>query len=76
MTERSQTRAKVTRGADSAAGEEALPIRWIVENNQLGILNGYYSGGQPYTTREGGPASFVKWYMGEVVSREGQRTSA
>jgi hypothetical protein len=44
--------------------------RWIVENNHLGILNGYYSGGQPYTSREGGPASFVKWYMGEVVSRQ------
>ena len=23
--------------------------RWIVENNHLGILNGYYSGGQPVT---------------------------
>ena len=42
--------------------------RWIVENNHFGILSGRYSGGQPYTTREGGPASFIKWYMAEVVS--------
>jgi phenylpropionate dioxygenase-like ring-hydroxylating dioxygenase large terminal subunit len=50
--------------------------RWIVENNHVGILSGRYSGGQPYTTREGGPASFIKWYMSDVAPRvASQRTN-
>jgi Rieske 2Fe-2S family protein len=50
--------------------------RWIVENNHVGILSGRYAGGQPYTTREGGPASFIKWYMADVAPRAAsQRTN-
>ncbi len=42
---------------------------WIVENNQHGIQNSRYNygGGQPYATREGGPAGFIKWYMTEIA---------
>ena len=45
--------------------------RWIVENNHHGIRSSRFgfAGGQPYVTSEGGPAGFVKWYMGEVVSQ-------
>jgi Rieske 2Fe-2S family protein len=49
--------------------------RWIVENNHVGILSGRYSGGQPYTSREGGPASFIKWYMADVAPRAPTRPS-
>jgi phenylpropionate dioxygenase-like ring-hydroxylating dioxygenase large terminal subunit len=40
--------------------------RWIVENNHLGLQSGHYSSGF-YAPSEGGPASFIKWYMTEVV---------
>jgi hypothetical protein len=45
--------------------------RWIVENNQHGILSSRYNftQGQPYASSEGGPAGFIKWYMAEVASR-------
>jgi Rieske 2Fe-2S family protein len=45
--------------------------RWIVENNQHGIMSTRYSyaGGQPYASSEGGPAGFIKWYMSEVAPR-------
>ncbi len=36
-----------------------------------------HKGGQPYMAVEGGPAGFVKWYMGEVVpSQPDRRTTA
>jgi phenylpropionate dioxygenase-like ring-hydroxylating dioxygenase large terminal subunit len=41
--------------------------RWIVENNHLGLMNARYTPGY-YSTTEGGPASFIKWYMTEVVT--------
>ena len=40
--------------------------RWIVENNHLGLMSNRYSSGL-YATTEGGPASFIKWYMTEVI---------
>jgi Rieske 2Fe-2S family protein len=40
--------------------------RWIVENNHLGLMSGRYGAGF-YASSEGGPASFIKWYMTEVV---------
>jgi len=40
--------------------------RWIVENNHLGLMSNRYSSGL-YATSEGGPASFIKWYMTEVI---------
>ena len=45
--------------------------RWIVENNQHGILSSRYNftQGQPYASSEGGPAGFIKWYMAEVAGR-------
>lgn len=39
---------------------------WIVENNHVGIKSGAYGPGR-YSMSEWGPASFIKWYMGEVV---------
>jgi len=52
--------------------ETLLEDRWLGENNHHGILSSRYAykGGQPYMAVEGGPAGFVKWYMGEVVPRE------
>ena len=44
--------------------------RWIVENQQFGIKSNRYNyrSGQPYAQQEGGPASFIQWYMREVAS--------
>jgi Rieske 2Fe-2S family protein len=39
---------------------------WIVENNHLGVTSGAYGPGR-YADNEGGPADFIKWYMGEVI---------
>ena len=51
--------------------ENAFKIQALTQ-----ILSGRYAGGQPYTTREGGPASFVKWYMADVAPRAAsQRTN-
>jgi Rieske 2Fe-2S family protein len=43
--------------------------RWICENQQFGIASRRYNfrGGQPYAAQEGGPASFIQWYMREVA---------
>ena len=40
--------------------------RWIVENNQLGILSGAYIPGR-YARTEGGPSRFIEWYMKDVA---------
>ena len=48
--------------------------RWICENQHLGVLSRRYNlqGGQPYAASEGGPSSFVKWYMREVAPGFGE----
>ena len=55
--------------------ETLLEDRWLGENNHHGIMSSRYAykGGQPYMAVEGGPAGFVKWYMGEVVPRGSAR---
>jgi phenylpropionate dioxygenase-like ring-hydroxylating dioxygenase large terminal subunit len=57
--------------------ETLLEDRWLGENNHHGIMSSRYAykGGQPYMAVEGGPAGFVKWYMGEVVPRESAKQS-
>jgi Rieske 2Fe-2S family protein len=43
--------------------------KWVVENNHIGVLSGGYRSGR-YAVHElgnGGPAAFIKWYMGDVV---------
>ena len=49
--------------------------RWICENQQFGVASNRfnYRAGQPYAQQEGGPASFIQWYMREVAS---SRTSS
>jgi len=49
--------------------------RWICENQHLGILSSRYNarGGQPYAAQEGGPASFIQWYMREVIPSLGAK---
>jgi phenylpropionate dioxygenase-like ring-hydroxylating dioxygenase large terminal subunit len=51
--------------------------RWICENQQYGIASSRfnYRGGQPYASQEGGPASFIQWYMREVALPSQQQTS-
>jgi phenylpropionate dioxygenase-like ring-hydroxylating dioxygenase large terminal subunit len=51
--------------------------RWICENQQFGIKSNRYNyrAAQPYAQQEGGPASFIQWYMREVASRSGVRSS-
>ena len=39
---------------------------WITDNNHAGIESGAYTAGR-YGTHEGGPSSFVNWYMKEIV---------
>jgi Rieske 2Fe-2S family protein len=39
---------------------------WITDNNHAGVESNAYSGGR-YGTQEGGPSSFMNWYMKEVV---------
>ena len=39
---------------------------WITDNNHAGVESSAYSGGR-YGTLEGGPSSFVNWYMKEIV---------
>ncbi len=39
---------------------------WVVENNHAGVRSGAYGAGT-YTRAEGGPSSFVEWYMKELV---------
>jgi phenylpropionate dioxygenase-like ring-hydroxylating dioxygenase large terminal subunit len=59
--------------------ETLLEDRWLGENNHHGIMSSRYAykGGQPYMAVEGGPAGFVKWYMGEVVpSGSARQTTA
>ena len=51
--------------------------RWIVENQQFGIKSNRYNyrTAQPYAQQEGGPASFIQWYMREVASQSGDKTT-
>ena len=46
--------------------------RWICENQQFGIASNHFNhrGGQPYAQQEGGPASFIQWYMREVAPHQ------
>ena len=39
---------------------------WITDNYHAGVESGAYSGGR-YGTLEGGPSSFINWYMKEIV---------
>jgi phenylpropionate dioxygenase-like ring-hydroxylating dioxygenase large terminal subunit len=50
--------------------------RWICENQQFGIASNRYNyrAAQPYAAQEGGPASFIQWYMREVASYRGERS--
>jgi Rieske 2Fe-2S family protein len=51
--------------------------RWICENQQFGIMSSRYNyrGAQPYAAQEGGPASFIQWYMREVASTIGAKST-
>jgi phenylpropionate dioxygenase-like ring-hydroxylating dioxygenase large terminal subunit len=52
--------------------------RWICENQQFGIMSNRYNyrAAQPYAQQEGGPASFIQWYMREVAAHSGERATA
>lgn len=49
--------------------------RWLCENQQFGIMSSRYNyrSGQPYAAQEGGPASFIQWYMREVAPTIGTK---
>jgi phenylpropionate dioxygenase-like ring-hydroxylating dioxygenase large terminal subunit len=51
--------------------------RWICENQHFGIKSSRYNfrGAQPYAAQEGGPASFIQWYMREVAPGVAARTT-
>jgi len=40
---------------------------WITDNNHAGVESGAYTAGR-YSAHEGGPSSFMNWYMKEIVT--------